>query len=64
MPKLLHIDSSSLYGISVSRELTASLVAHWKTVHVDGTVVVRDLNVTSISTGHSRRRFHTRSPTQ
>jgi FMN-dependent NADH-azoreductase len=44
MPKLLHIDSSPLYGMSVSRELTATFVAQWKTAHPDGTVVDRDLN--------------------
>lgn len=49
MPTLLHIDSSPLYGRSVSRELTAAFVAQWKSSHPDGTVVVRDLNATSIS---------------
>src|SRR3984893_16231745 len=49
MSKLLHIDSSPLYGRSVSRELTASFVAQWKYSHPDGRVVDRDLNATPIS---------------
>jgi len=49
MPTLLHIDSSPLYGRSVSRELTGAFVAQWKASHPDGRVVVRDLNATSIS---------------
>ncbi len=48
MPTLLHIDSSPLYGRSVSRELTGAFVADWKAAHPDGTVVDRDLNSTSI----------------
>jgi FMN-dependent NADH-azoreductase len=36
--KLLHIDSSPLAGNSVSRQLTASLVAQWRAAH-PGTVV-------------------------
>jgi FMN-dependent NADH-azoreductase len=48
MHTLLHIDSSPLYGRSVSRELTAAFVAQWKSSHPDGTVVDRDLNATSI----------------
>jgi FMN-dependent NADH-azoreductase len=48
MPTLLHIDSSPLYGRSVSRELTGAFVAQWKASHPDGTVVDRDLNSTSI----------------
>jgi FMN-dependent NADH-azoreductase len=48
MPKLLHIDSSPLYGMSVSRELTATFVAQWKTAHPDGTIIDRDLNATAI----------------
>jgi FMN-dependent NADH-azoreductase len=49
MPKLLHIDSSPLYGRSVSRELTGAFVAQWKASHPDGRVVGRDLNATPIS---------------
>ena len=30
MPTLLHIDSSPLYGRSVSRELTGAFVTEWK----------------------------------
>jgi FMN-dependent NADH-azoreductase len=48
MPTLLHIDSSPLYGRSVSRELTGAFVAQWKSSHPDGTVIDRDLNSTSI----------------
>ena len=48
MPTLLHIDSSPLYGRSVSRQLTEAFVAQWKSSHPDGTVVDRDLNGTSI----------------
>ncbi len=48
MPTLLHIDSSPLYGRSVSRELTGAFVAQWKSSHPDGTVVDRDLSATSI----------------
>ena len=45
---LLHIDSSPLYGMSVSRELTATFVAQWKIAHPDGTIIDRDLNGTAI----------------
>lgn len=48
MPKLLHIDSSPLYAMSVSRELTATFVGEWKSAHLDGTVIDRDLNATPI----------------
>ena len=48
MPTLLHIDSSPLYGRSVSRQLTDAFVTQWKSSHPDGTVVDRDLNSTSI----------------
>jgi FMN-dependent NADH-azoreductase len=46
---LLHIDSSPLYGQSVSRELTAAFVTQWKVSHPEGRVVDRDLNATAIS---------------
>jgi FMN-dependent NADH-azoreductase len=49
MPTLLHIDSSPLYGRSVSRELTAAFTTQWKASHSDGRVVGRDLNATAIS---------------
>ena len=48
MPTLLHINSSPLYGRSISRELTAAFVAQWKASHPDGTVIDRDLNATAI----------------
>jgi FMN-dependent NADH-azoreductase len=48
MPTLLHIDSSPIYGRSVSRQLTGAFVAQWKSSHRDGQVVDRDLNATSI----------------
>src|SRR5271156_5749130 len=48
MPKLLHIDSSPLYGLSVSRQLTDAFVTQWKFSHPDGKVVDRDLNATAI----------------
>ena len=49
MSTLLHVDSSPLYGRSVSRELTAAFVTEWKTSHPNGQVVHRDLNATAIS---------------
>jgi FMN-dependent NADH-azoreductase len=48
MRTLLHLNSSPLYGRSVSRELTGAFVAQWKSSHPDGKVVDRDLNATSI----------------
>src|ERR1700742_3808165 len=48
MPTLLHIDSSPLYGRSVSRQLTDAFVKEWKSSHPDGKVIYRDLNATSI----------------
>ena len=49
MPKLLHIDSSPLYGRSVSRQLTDAFVTQWKSTHPNGTVLNRDLYSTPIS---------------
>jgi FMN-dependent NADH-azoreductase len=49
MPKLLHVDSSPLYGRSVSRQLTRAFVTQWKSSNPDGTVVDLDLNATLIS---------------
>jgi FMN-dependent NADH-azoreductase len=49
MPTLLHVDSSPLYGRSVSRQLTGAFVAQWKSSHPDGSVVYRDLNATPVS---------------
>ena len=48
MPTLLHIDSSPLYGRSVSRELTEAFVTQWKSYHPNGKVIDRDLAATSI----------------
>jgi FMN-dependent NADH-azoreductase len=48
MSTLLHIDSSPLYGRSVSRQLTDAYVTEWKSSHSGGTVVHRDLYATSI----------------
>jgi FMN-dependent NADH-azoreductase len=48
MPTLLHIDSSPLYGRSVSRQLTGAFVAQWRSSHPDGRVVDRDLNAIPI----------------
>src|SRR6202142_4255057 len=48
MSTLLHIDSSPLYGRSVSRELTAAFVTQWKASHPDGRVIDRDLNAIPI----------------
>ena len=48
MPTLLHIDSSPIYGRSVSRELTAAFVSQWEAFHPDGRVVYRDVNATAI----------------
>ena len=48
MSTLLHIDSSPLYGRSVSRDLSAAFVAHWKLFHPEGAVIDRDLNASAI----------------
>src|SRR5271156_22187 len=47
MSTLLHINSSPLYGRSVSRQLTEVFVTQWKSSHPNGTVVDRDLNATA-----------------
>ena len=49
MPTLLHVNSSPLYGRSVSRQLSAAFVAQWKSTHADGIVIDRDLNAETIS---------------
>jgi FMN-dependent NADH-azoreductase len=49
MATLLKIDSSPLYGHSVSRQLTAAFLDKWKSAHPDGIVIDRDLNATRIS---------------
>src|SRR5579871_6371071 len=48
MPTLLHIDSSPLYGQSVSRQLTDAFVHEWKSSHPGGAVIERDLTATPI----------------
>jgi FMN-dependent NADH-azoreductase len=48
MSTLLHINSSPLYGRSVSRQLTDAFVTQWKSSHSGGRVVDRDLNATPI----------------
>ena len=48
MPTILHINSSPLYGRSVSRQLTDAFVTQWKSSHPDGTVVDRDLSGTAM----------------
>ncbi len=45
MTKLLHIDSSVLGANSVSRQLTAEVVAEWRKTHPDTTVDYLDLAV-------------------
>jgi FMN-dependent NADH-azoreductase len=49
MSTLLYVDSSALYGRSVSRELTAAFVTQWKASHPDGRVVDRDLNASAMT---------------
>lgn len=48
MPTLLHLDSSPLYGASISRELSSTFVNHWKEANSGGTVLERDLTATTI----------------
>jgi FMN-dependent NADH-azoreductase len=48
MSILLHINSSPLYGRSVSRELSDAFVTQWKHSHPEGKIVDLDLNATSI----------------
>src|SRR6202050_1756128 len=48
-PTLLHINSSPLYGRSVSRQLTDAFVTEWKSSHPGGTVIHPDLYAASIS---------------
>jgi FMN-dependent NADH-azoreductase len=48
MSTLLHVNSSPLYGTSVSRQLTGAFVTQWKSSHPDGKIVDRDLNATTI----------------
>ena len=49
MPKtLLHLDSSPMGEVSVSRHLTAEFVQNWKDANPNGTVIVRDTTVSAI----------------
>ena len=48
MSTLLHLDSSPLYGRSVSRQLSAAFVERWKSLHPGATVMDRDLNANSL----------------
>ena len=48
MPTLLHMDSSPLYGRSVSRQLTGAFVTQWRSAHPGTTVIERDLTATPI----------------
>ena len=48
MSTLLHIDSSPLYGRSISRQLTGAFVTQWKSSHPNGKVIDRDLNAAVI----------------
>jgi len=70
VPTLLHIDSSPLYGASVTRELSAAFVNHWKASNPDSSVLERDLSATSIAPidanwiGAAYTREEVRSPEQ
>lgn len=48
MSILLHVDSSPMYGTSVSRELSAAFVRTWKDSNPSGDVVERDLTALAI----------------
>src|SRR4030081_1559090 len=49
MPTLLRIDSSPLGGdASISRQLTAEFVQHWRQVHPGGKVITSDLTTTEL----------------
>lgn len=43
MPTLLHVDSSPMGDLSITRRLTKECVDGWKEAHPDGNVVSRDL---------------------
>jgi FMN-dependent NADH-azoreductase len=49
MSTLLHVNSSPMYGHSVSRELTEAFVTRWKASHPGGEVLERDLTATPIA---------------
>jgi FMN-dependent NADH-azoreductase len=48
MPTLLHLDSSPLGEVSISRNLSRHYVEDWKLLHPQSSVVKRDLTQTSI----------------
>ncbi len=48
MQTLLRVDSSPMYGGSVSRNLTDSFVERWKALHPDSRVLTRDLTKTDL----------------
>ena len=48
VPTLLHVDSSPLYGQSVSRQLTDAFVSQWRSSHPGRVVIDRDLYDTLI----------------
>jgi FMN-dependent NADH-azoreductase len=49
MPTLLRIDSSSQGGdASISRQLTAEFVQHWRQAHPSGKVITRDLAIAEL----------------
>jgi len=48
MPTLLHINSSPLYGTSISRQLSDSFVEQWKAANPGEKVIERDLTATDI----------------
>lgn len=48
MPTLLHLDSSPMYGHSVSRELTQAFADQWSAAHPGAAVIRRDLAATDL----------------
>jgi FMN-dependent NADH-azoreductase len=48
MPKLLVIEVSPRHDHSISRQLTAQFIAHWRQEYPDGEVVRRDLATTKL----------------
>ena len=48
MPTLLHVDSSPLGDVSISRRLSGEFVAQWQKAHPDGRVITRDLTATPL----------------
>ena len=48
MSKLLVVETSPRGAFSISRQMTARFVSHWKAAHADGTVTIRDLAETDL----------------